>query len=139
MISADPDAPTILLIDGHDHDRTYYRDRLKNALVNCVILEATDGKSGLDLYKSEAVDCVVSELQLPDMSVLEFLLDIVPPQAHQQVAVVILTRAALPASADLMRRHGAQAVLVKRLTSGDELAEAIQKAIAVVRKGRPGE
>jgi hypothetical protein len=42
----------ILLIDAYDKDRTYYVDRLKNFLPDCVILEAEDGRTGLDLYNS---------------------------------------------------------------------------------------
>jgi DNA-binding NarL/FixJ family response regulator len=48
----------------------------------------------------------------------------------QQVAVIFLARAALPASIDFAQRHGAQAFLVKRLTDGEELAQAVSKAIA---------
>lgn len=131
MACPDPQT-TLLLIDDNDISRTYYADQLRISSPNYVVLEAKDGQAGLDLYKSKRVDCIVAELKLPDMSVFELLLDVVPPASRQEVAIVILTRAVLPSSADHARRHGAQAVLLKRLTSGDELAQAVRKAIAVI-------
>jgi DNA-binding NarL/FixJ family response regulator len=132
MTAADPATTTILLIDGYHKDRTYYVDRLKHFLPECVVLEADDGKSGLHLYKSRRIDCIVAEIQLPDMAGFELLFAVVPMMIPQKVAVIFLARAALPASVEFAGRHGAQAFLMKRLTSGDELAEAVLRAIAVV-------
>jgi hypothetical protein len=64
--STDPATTTILLIDSFATDRTYYVDRLKSSLPDCVILEANDGQTGLDLYHSRRVDCIVTELQLTE-------------------------------------------------------------------------
>jgi CheY-like chemotaxis protein len=139
-----PATTTILLVDGNDKDRTYYADRLKAFMPDCVFLEAKDGQSGLELYKSRPVDCIVTELHLADMSGLELLVEVVPRSSQPQVAVIILTRTsiAVPALADITRNNGAQAFLIKPFTSGDELAQAVRKAIAVVgptRKDRPRE
>jgi DNA-binding NarL/FixJ family response regulator len=136
MSAADPATTTILLIDGYHKDRTYYVDRLKHFLSESVILEADDGKSGLHLYKSRSINCIVTEIQLPDMAGFELLFDVVPLMSPPKVAVIFLARAALPASVEFARRHGAQAFLMKRLTAGDELAEAVRKAIAVVGRIR---
>src|SRR4029079_11896110 len=59
-------ATTILLIDGNDHEHTYYADRLKCFIPDCVVLEAKDEKSALKVYKSRRVDCIVHEIFLPD-------------------------------------------------------------------------
>jgi len=64
------------------------------------------------------------------MSTFEVLLGVAPSTGRQTVAFVILARAVIPGIADLARRHGAQAV--KKLTSGDELAQAVTKAIAMI-------
>jgi DNA-binding NarL/FixJ family response regulator len=125
------DPTTILLIDAHNSDRTYYAKELKISSPDCIVLQAKNGRSGLDLYKSRRVDCLVAELDLPDMSIFQLLVDVVPPQNRREVAVVILTRAVVPAVADLARCHGAQAVLIKRLTSGEELAQAVRKSMAM--------
>jgi DNA-binding NarL/FixJ family response regulator len=132
MASTDPPPTIILLVDSHDKDRTYYTDRLKNSLPDCVILEARDGQTGLDLYHSRRVDCIVTELQLPDMSGFELLVNVVPRASYPTVAVVVLTHSSTPGLSDLAKKNGAQALLVKRLTAGDELARVIEKAIACV-------
>ena len=129
----DPTATTILLVDGNDKDRTYYVDRIKSALPDYIVLEAKDGLSGLNLYHSRRVDCIVTELHLPDMSGFELLLEVNPHASKPEVAVIILARMAWRAVIDMAKDNGAQAFLVKRATAGEELIPVIQKAIATVR------
>ena len=132
MALSDDIVTTILLIDDNDKDRTYYADRIKFLLPDCIVLEAKDGQSGLDLYQSRRIDCIVTELHLPDMSGFELLLDLNPRASQPAVAFIILARVAWKALADMAKTNGAQAFLVKRSTAGDELVPAIQKAIATV-------
>ena len=115
-----------------DNDRTYYADRLKFSLPDCAVLEAKDGRSGLELYKSRKIDCIITELNLPDMPGFEALLKVIQRPSHPDIAVIILTRAALRPLTDIALRNGAQAFLVKPWTAGGELVEAIQRAIATV-------
>ena len=123
---------TILLIDGNDNDRTYYADRLKFSIPDCIVLEAKNGKSGLELFKTRGVDCIVTELQLPDMSGFELLVKVVHHASHPTVAFIMLTRSSTPGLSDLAKNNGAQALLVKRLTAGEELVPVVLKAIAMV-------
>jgi DNA-binding NarL/FixJ family response regulator len=132
ILLPDPSTTTILLIDANDKDRTYYADRLKFLIPDCVVLEAKDGRTGLELHKSRRVDCIVTELYLPDMSAFELLLTVVPRASAPTVPVVILTRNAIPTLSDLAKINGAQAVLVKRLAAGDELVPIVLKAMATV-------
>ena len=98
----------------------------------CVVLEAKDGQSGLELCRSRRIDCLVTELDLPDMSGFQLLVTVVPYASQPSMAVIMLTRTSMPALIALAKDNGAQAFLVKRLTAGDELAQVIQKAIAFV-------
>ena len=113
ILVTNPPATTILLVDDNDNDRTYYADRLKFSLPDCVVLEARDGRSGLQLYKSRHIDCIITELSLPDMSGFEVLLTVVQRPSQPAIAVVILTRAALSPLTDIALCNGAQAFLVK--------------------------
>ena len=123
---------SILLIDNNDNDRLDSADRIRLGMPDCHVLEARDGKAGLELYKSHSVDCIVSELHLPDMSGFELLLQLVPRASEPEVAFIVLARAAWKTLADIAKSNGAQAYLVKHVTSGDELVFAIQKAMAAV-------
>ena len=80
----EPDIPpttSILLIDSIANQRTYWTDQLKSFSSDYAIIEASDGQSGLDLYRSRRIDCVVLKLSLPDQSGFQTLVHLVPVPA----------------------------------------------------------
>jgi len=123
---------TILLIDDNDKDRTYYAERIRIGIPGCIVLEAKDGRSGLDLYRSRKIDCIITDVDLPDMPGFGLLVELVPLASKPTIAVIILTRAVWRTFYDLAIQHGAQAFIVKRFTSGDDLVQVIPTAIAWV-------
>lgn len=129
-----PDLPTtsVLLIDGNDADRTYFSDQLKRCSLDYQILEATSGRSGLDLYRSRRIDCVVLELELPDSLGYRVLVDLVPRVSRPKVAVIVLTHLAHRGVFEVARQNGAYACFVKKFTSGEDLDRAIQRAVSLV-------
>ena len=123
---------TILLIDDDDKDRTYYAKRIHMGIPECTVLEAKDGRSGLELYWSLRIDCIVMEAYLPDMSGFELLLEVVPRPSEPAIAVMMLTQAEWRHLNKFAMQRGVHAFFVKRFTSGDELVAIIQKGIARV-------
>ena len=73
---------TILLIDSHGEDRQYWLQRLNISSQAYRVLEAETGAAGLDICRTQHVDCVVTELALPDMSGFEVLVHLVPRTTH---------------------------------------------------------
>ena len=67
------DATTILLIDDDGHYRAYCAQRLHASSRNYDVVEAATGQSGVDICARQPVDCVVLEIDLPDMSGFEVL------------------------------------------------------------------
>ena len=130
--NADPPTTSVLLIDGNDTDRTYFATQLKNRSSEYKIQEATDGEEGLTLYRSQRFDCVVLALELPDLSGLRVLVDLVPIASRPNVPVVMLTNRLQRGLSELARQNGAYACFVKRFMSGEDLDEAIQRAMAYV-------
>lgn len=128
----------ILFIDGNDNERAYYADRLRSSSPDYEVFEAANGAAALELCKSHPIDCVVLEIDLPDISGFEVLLKLVPVARHPEMAVVVLTRVSSRDILDLARKNGAQAVLGKFGTSGDLLDRAILKAMATVQAERKG-
>ena len=128
----DHPSTTILFIDNHDDDRQYWVQRLKMSSPDYVILEASTGKSGLAICRSQRVECIISELTLPDMSGFDVLLQVVPKPRHPEIAFIFLTRLTLAPMRHLALNNGAQAYLVKSHSSGDELDTTIHKALASV-------
>ena len=129
-------SPTILFIDHHDDDRQYWVQRLRMSSPDYVILEASTGKSGITICRSQRVECIISELTLPDMSGFDVLLQLVPKPRHPEIALIFLTRLILAPMKDLALNNGAQAYLVKSHSSGDELDTTIHKALASVAPTR---
>jgi DNA-binding NarL/FixJ family response regulator len=123
---------TVLLIDSFQDDRQYWAERLHISSPNYVILEADTGAAGLALCQSQRVDCVVLELNLPDMPGLEVLIKLVPRILQPETAVIVLSRVSYLAIGQLAKDNGAQAFLFKSHASGDQLSMAIQNAIATV-------
>lgn len=131
-----PDLPTtsVLLIDGFDADRSHFVKQLKQCSPDYQIIEAADGLTGLDVYRSRRIDCVVLEIELPDRSGFEVLKNLIPNASKPQVAVIALTQLNNPALVKLAEKNGAYVSFVKQRTSGEDLYRAIQRAVAFVRQ-----
>jgi DNA-binding NarL/FixJ family response regulator len=127
-----PSAITVLLIDPHKEDREYWAHRIGMASPEYVVLEADTGAAALAICRWQRVDCVLVEVDLPDMSGFQVLIHLVPRARSPEIAVIVLTRLALYPLGDLALKNGAQAFLVKSQTSGDAVNMAIHKAIAKV-------
>ncbi|HKT36052.1 MAG TPA: response regulator [Nitrospira sp.] len=126
---------TILII-GNDEDRQHYVHLLKQSSEQYVVLEAKDGRSGIELYRSQPIDCVILGYDLPDVSSLRVLIQLVPRPRHPKTAVILLSNNPIPGMAVIARNNGAQAYLVKTDVTGDELEAVIRKAIAAVSPTR---
>ena len=126
---------TVLIIDDNDGDRRYWCEALKHSVHNYTVLEASKGQLGLDLCRSQRVDCIVLELDMPE-SGFYVLFDLIRDRTRPQIAVVILTHLLAPNLLELAKHNGAQVCLVKQATSAQGLEDAIQNALAAVRSKR---
>jgi len=107
------DATTVLLIDDDPQYREYYAQRLHSSLANYDVVEAATGRSGLDTCARQPIDCVVLEIDLPDMSGFEVLAKLVPRTYRPEIAVVVLTRFPNRFLLDLAMKNGARAAFQK--------------------------
>ena len=124
---------TVLFIDDNDEDLKYWGEGLKNySSHNYTVLDASSGEAGLELCRSERIDCVVLDLDMPE-SGFYVLFNLVRDRTRPQIAVVILSHLLLPNLLEMAKQNGAQACLVKQDTSAADLDNAIQKAVASVR------
>jgi DNA-binding NarL/FixJ family response regulator len=128
------DAKSILLIDENTQDREYYAQRLQISSPDYDVVQAATGQSGLDRCARQPIDCVILEIDLPDMSGFEVLAKLVPRVWHPEIAVIVLTRLPNPFFLELALKNGAQAALHKTMTSGDILDTTIRNAIGTVQR-----
>src|SRR5437868_3316566 len=130
--NADPPTTSVLLIDSSKKQRTYWADQLRRCPSGYEVLEASDAQTGLDLYRSRRIDCVVLEISLPDQTGFKTLVELVPLASKPHVAVVILTLLTHPGVWRLAKESGAHACLAKEFTTGEDLDRALQRAVAFV-------
>ena len=124
---------TLLFIDDNEDDLQYWCEVLKkHSSHNYTVLDAPSAEAGLELCRSQRIDCVVLDLDMPE-SGFHVLFDLVRDRTRAQIAVVILSHLLLPNLLEMAKRNGAQACLVKQTTSAQDLDHAIQKAVASVR------
>lgn len=126
----------ILFIDGNDQDREYYVQRLKISSTVYAIFEAETGRQGLELYRSHSIDCLILELELPDMSGLEVLVNLAQSLRHPEVPVIILTRSNYLSLMELALLNGAYISLHKQIAAGDHLERAINQAVVAMPPDR---
>ena len=123
------DSISVLFIDQNPD----YAERLQASSPHYDVVIATTGRSGLDRCARQPIDCVVLEIDLPDVSGFEVLAKLVRSACHPEIAVIVLTGLSNPFLLELALKNGAQAALYKETTSGDILEKSIQKAIATVK------
>jgi DNA-binding NarL/FixJ family response regulator len=126
---------TILIIDDNEQDLKYWSDSLKRTSPRYTVLESSSAAAGLELCRSNPVDCVILDLDMPQ-SGFHVLLELVPERRCPQLAVIVLTHLPHPNLFEMAKHNGAQACLLKQSTSGEELDRAVQEAIAAVKAKR---
>lgn len=55
------------------------------------VLQAEDGKQGLEVLKTETVDVVITDINMPVMDGIEFIKHVRASGAHQSLPILILT------------------------------------------------
>ena len=88
--------------------------------------------SGLALFRSQQIDCVVLAVELPDCSGFRVLVDLIPIARRPNIAVLMLTSNAQRGLHQIAMQNGAYACFIKAFTSGEDLDRAIQRAMAYV-------
>ena len=130
--NAEHPTTSVLFIDGNADDRKLYGEGLKRCSPDYVIHEAVDGESGLNLYRSQPVDCVLLSLELPDCSGFRVLVELIPIARRPRVAVLMLTNNLQRGLHSFAVQNGAYACFVKQHTLCEDIDRAIQRAMAVV-------
>ena len=65
---------TILVIDDEEIVRVLFRSTLEAA--GCQVTEAANGRRGLELYRQEPTDLVITDIVMPEMNGLDLLLEL---------------------------------------------------------------
>ncbi len=88
IISEHGEKPTILIIDDNNDIRQYERTLLQD---DYFVLEASDGREGLDIARKEVPDLVICDVMMPVMDGLEFTQQLKTNTATSHIPVIMLT------------------------------------------------
>lgn len=119
-------APRILLIDDDESLRRVAEYTLAEEGYD--VLTAPDGRAGLDLFRSAAVDVVLSDVRMPELDGMDLLPQIRAMQPD--LPVIMLTAHGTIASAVEAMKLGAFDYLTKPF-SLDQLRASVRKAVEV--------
>lgn len=120
---------SILLIDDDQVDRATVRRALAKSGLAHELVEAADGKSGLELARGRHFDCVLLDYRLPDIDSAELLAALLSPEGGKQT-VLMLTGVSDQEIALRLIQAGALDYLTKAEMTPPSLARAIRYAKA---------
>ncbi len=118
---------SILIIDDADPVRDILRKLLER--VGHTVFEATDGKSALRMYAGNPTDLVITDIYMPEMDGIEFLIRV--REAFPEARVIALSGGSYIGKQEVLRdaaQLGAVGVLEKPF-SVEECLELVRKAL----------
>ena len=110
LVDEHTNKPTLLIIDDNTDIRQYERTLLQD---NYIVLEASDGKEGLEIAKKEIPDLVICDVMMPLMDGLEFTEQLKTHTATSHIPVIMLTAKNLEEHRAEGYEHGADSYITK--------------------------
>ncbi|PID78459.1 MAG: diguanylate cyclase response regulator [Gammaproteobacteria bacterium] len=115
----------ILIIDDEPEIRDLLAELLEDE--GYTIYQAEDGVEGLEVFKNEDLDLVITDVRMPSKSGIELLSDI--RESSAEVDVIILTGQSDEATAIDCLRTGAYDYLLKPVEDIDVLLNSVNRAL----------
>lgn len=126
----------ILLIDDDDDVRTVLRLTLVH--FGHTVIEASNGRAGLELFQRDGADLVITDIVMPEKEGLEVLMEL--RKLKPSVKIIAISGGGRGSAADYLhmaKKLGAATVLAKPFAS-EALMAAVNELLAVgERPGHP--
>lgn len=110
LVSENTNKPTVLVIDDNNDIRQYEHTLLQD---DYIVMEAVDGKEGLEIAKKEVPDLVICDVMMPVMDGLEFTEQLKTHTATSHIPVIMLTAKNLEEHRAEGYEHGADSYITK--------------------------
>jgi PAS domain S-box-containing protein len=122
---------TLLIVEDAQIDRELYRRLLlKDPNCDYDLLEAESVEAGLEFCRTQSIDAILLDYQLPDGNGLEFLIELAAQSDGLMPPVVMLTGQGDENTAVRAMKLGAQDYVLKRDLTPELLQLSIRNAIA---------
>ncbi|MEO7042995.1 MAG: response regulator transcription factor [Gemmatimonadaceae bacterium] len=123
---------TVLVIDDEPEIRHVVRSALRSTVAR--VLDAADGRSGLEAVRGQTPDLIVLDLGLPDQSGLDLCRAI---RAYSLAPIVVLTARHIESDKVALLNAGADDYVTKPFSTS-EFAARVAAQIRRARTARPG-
>ncbi len=124
----------VLVVDDHDESRSYLRNLLESH--NCSVIEAADGKEGLEKALTDTPDMIISDSLMPKMDGFQMLMEIKRHEGTRDIPFLFYSGNYIGVEdADLALSLGADAYLLKPMAAKD-LWRQVRKQMRLVRKDK---
>ena len=110
LVSENTNKPTVLVIDDNNDIRQYEHTLLQD---DYIVMEAVDGKEGLEIAKKEVPDLVICDVMMPVMNGLVFTEQLKTHTATSHIPVIMLTAKNLEEHRAEGYEHGADSYITK--------------------------
>lgn len=117
---------TIMTVDDSASVRQMVSFTLRKAGYD--VVEATDGKDGLDKAGQKKMDLIITDLNMPNMDGIQMIGSLRKVTSYSFTPILMLTTESQPEKKDAGRKAGATGWIVKPFNQ-DQLLAAIQKLI----------
>ena len=121
----------VLIVDDNSGDRFLYRQMLEQSdpATDYVFREAECGRAAMEVIREEALDCVLLDYLLPDTVGLDVIRKMAEQGTGTSPPIIMLTGFGDEATAVAALQGGAQGYVSKRDLNGEQLCQAIDRAI----------
>ncbi len=120
----------VLIVEDKDEFRKIYGDRLRSA--GYVVVDASDGNQALEVLRSQKIDLVITDINMPHKDGYELITDMKADEKLKAIPVMIMTVFDEPDHLKKAVDLGAADYLVKGMNTPNMVKE---KVGALIKKG----
>ncbi len=131
IIGLQGNAPNILVIDDDANHRLILNSLLQE--IGCHVLEANDGKQGLQLVTESQPDIILLDLAMPNMDGFEFMIQMQENPQISSIPIIVSSANVFEENRQKSLQAGATAFIPKPLQK-DELLNVLRSAFEAAAK-----
>jgi CHASE2 domain-containing sensor protein/CheY-like chemotaxis protein len=128
IIGIQGNAPNILIVDDDDNHRLILTSLLQE--IGCRVLEASNGKQGLQLASESKPDIILLDLAMPNMNGFEFMVHLQENPQTLNIPIIVCSANVFEENRQQSLQAGAAAFIPKPLQR-DELLNALQSLLKI--------
>jgi signal transduction histidine kinase/DNA-binding response OmpR family regulator len=123
-----PNAPTVLIVEDDPGTRDILRRMLEREA--CTVVEADNGRSGLERVRERPPDLILLDLMMPEMDGFEFVAELRKRDEWRGIPVVVISAKDLTQAERLRLQGNVERIMTKGAYNRDELLTQVHEFLA---------